>query len=408
MTSSKKRILCVGIEAATDPEGMNEIAAMHPHWEVKFCSRSLDALRLLTQEPFDAVVAFGRLPDMQGLQLLNKVQKAYPDACRVIVSDLSQRSSVVRCAGVAHHWISNPIEPETLRQVLDRSFGLNIWLSNPTVRALVSRMTRIPSPPTLYIQVVRALQSPNVDIEEIAERITKDLAMTAKLLQLANSASLGLRVQVSNVPDALKFLGLETTRSLILLAHAFSWCEPKRLKLSIDNLWHHSLATGALARRIAREEGADPDMVDECFLAGLLHDIGKLLLAVNLGPEYDAVVSKAREKGLPLWQVEMEQFGATHAEIGAELLAIWNLPLPVIEALALHHYPSKLVSRTFGPLVAAHVANVFHHSICEEADPAGHSQIDQDYLLDLSLADRLPVWEAACREELAEPVLEKI
>lgn len=408
MTSSKKRILCVGIEAATDSDGISQIAGMHPHWEVRFCSSSLEALRLLAQEPFDALVAHAWLTDMQGLQLLNKVQKAYPEVCRVIVSDLSQRSSVVKCAGVAHLWISNPIEPETLRQVLDRSFGLNIWLSNPTVRALVARMRRIPSPPMLYIQVARALQSPDADIGEIAEKITKDLAMTAKLLQLANSASLGLRVPVSNVPDALKFLGLETTRSLILLAHAFSWCEPKRLKLSIDNLWRHSLATGALARRIAREEGATPEVIDECFLAGLLHDIGKLLLAVNLGNEYDVVVVKARERNIPLWQMEMEQFGATHAEIGAELLAIWNLPLPVIEALALHHYPSKLVSRTFGPLVAAHAANVFHHATNENADPRGHSQIDHGYLADLSLSDRLPIWEAACREELAEPVLEQV
>ena len=407
MISSKKRILCVGIKEGAEPESIEQIATMHPHWEVQFCPRSAEALSLFAEKPFDAVVAWGQLPDMQGLQLLNKIQKAYPDTCRVLVCDLSQRSSVVRCAGVAHLWLPRPLEPETLRQVLDRSFGLNIWLSSRTVRELVGRMKRIPSPPTLYIQVTRALQTPNVSIEDIAQRITQDLAMTAKLLQLANSASLGVRVQVSSVEEAVKFLGLETTRSLILLAHAFSWCEPKRLKLSIENLWRHSLATGALARRIAQEEGAVAEIVDECFLAGLLHDIGKLLLAVNLGSEYDTVVAQAREQNVPLWQVELEKFGATHAEIGAELLGIWNLPLPVIEALALHHYPSKLASRTFGPLVAAHVANVLQHNIAEDPDPAGPSQIDHQYLGDLGLLDRLGLWEAACREELMEPVLER-
>jgi putative nucleotidyltransferase with HDIG domain len=264
-------------------------------------------------------------------------------------------------------------------------------------------MPVVPSPPAFYFELVRALRSKEVNLDHLADRASRDPALTAKLLQVSNSATLGLPHPVTRVQDAISYLGLEATRSLVLIAHTFSYCDKIRaVGFSIERLWEHSVTVGALARRIAREELASAEMDDECFLAGLLHDIGKLLLAVNLPDEYSKVITRVQqsEGKLSLWQAEFEQFGATHAEIGAELMAIWNLPLSVVEALALHHKPAQLLSVGFSPLVAVHVADAFAAKFADPVETLTHAEINLTYLWEAGVADRLERWREVCREEM--------
>jgi HD-like signal output (HDOD) protein len=262
-------------------------------------------------------------------------------------------------------------------------------------------MKIVPSPPDLYMTIARALRDPETSIDDVSRRAAQDPAMSAKLLQLANSAALGLRHKVVNVEEAIGYLGLEMTRSLVLLAHTFSYCNRSRAtNARVDRLWKHSLHTGSLARRLAREERSSRELADEAFLAGLLHDIGELLFLVNLPQEYQTVLSRARETGVPVWQAEFDHFGATHAELGAELMAIWNLPLCVVEALALHHHPSKLLSADFGALAAVHVADALQRELAGSAEQPDDISLDSNYLNDLGLADRLEGWREIARQEL--------
>lgn len=391
----QKQILVVGVDVVTDTDLQGRIAQMNPAWSSSFACSGNEALEVISTAPFDAVIADVRLPDMDGIRFLNTVKKRCPEAHRLVVSDLGDRGSAVECAGVAHHCVPKPWDAEALRTNLERTFSLGIWLSNQTVRVLAGRMTVVPSPPELYFEIVRALQSPQLNLEELAGHIARDPAITSKLLQLSNSAVLGLHMKVTTVQDAIGYLGLDMTRSLILLAHSFSDCDKARTSgFSVDQLWQHSLRTGLLAHRIATLDNASSDIVDESFLAGLLHDLGKLLLAVNLPEDYKQVIANARERKVSLWEAELEKFGATHGEVGAELLATWNLPLTVVEAVALHHYPAKMITDTFSPLTAVHAANVFEHE--RSHNPSEHVTVDRIYLADLGLADRLESWRAAC------------
>jgi len=389
----------VGTEMVADGGLQSQLQAMHPQWSARFSNGARDALKILSESAFDAVVADVALPDMDGFQLLSSVQQRHPKAHRIILSDLSNREAVLKCAGSAHLCLPKPWQSETLKPALERAFSLNVWLSNPTVRELVGRMTTVPSPPSLYFKVVKALQSPNTDLEEIGELIQGDPAITAKLLQLSNSALLGLRRKVTSVREAISYLGLETTRSLVLVAHTFSYCDRTQLAgFNIEELWRHSLATGFLAREIARAEAAPADLIEESFLGGLLHDIGKLLLAVNLGFDYGGVIAQARERRISLWEAEWDRYRAPHSEVAAELLAVWNLPLSVVEAVALHHYPSRLMSAGFCPLTAVHVANSFEHDHSSTGS-VETPLIDPSYIADLGMGERLEAWRAVCRPE---------
>jgi putative nucleotidyltransferase with HDIG domain len=402
MSNRSKKILYVGESVASQPRLRAELTQLKPEWNAAFGAHAQEALGLLARNRFDAIVSDDHLPDMEGLRFLNTVQEKYPDAHRLIVCELDSISGL-KSTRLTHQCVPKPWDKDTIETVLERAFARAVWLSNPTVRNLVHRMPVLPSPPTFYFELVRALRSDEVNLDHLAERASRDPALTAKLLQVSNSATLGLRHRVTRVQDAIGYLGFETTRSLVLLAHTFAYCDKIRaVGFSIERLWQHSLTVGALSRRIAREENAKAEMNDLCFLAGLLHDIGKLLLAVNLPDEYSKVMTRVQqsEEKTSLWQAELDQFGTTHAEVGAELMAIWNLPLPVVEALALHHKPTQLLSVGFSPLTAVHVADVFAANFANPVGTIGQAEIDLTYLWDAGVAERLEPWREACREEI--------
>jgi len=402
MTVVRKRVLCVGTDAAGDPGLAARIATLSLEWEAVFCDTGAGAAELCRRAPCDALVVNETLPDQDGFHFLHAMQQAHPNMIRMIVADLAGADAAIKCAGGAHHCLPQPWDERSLATALDRAFGLDIWLSNPTVRGLVDRMKHMPSPPDLYFEVVKALQSPEVDLHGIVEKASRDPAITAKLLRLANSAAFGLAMKVTGVEEAIGYLGLETTRSLILLAHTFACSEQVRVPgFDMDSLWSHSVNVGAMAKRIAQVEGAPATLVDECFLSGLLHDIGKLLLAVNMPGEFGAAVAMARQERIPLWEAEQARFGATHSEVGAELLARWNLPLSVVESLALHHYPSKLISAGFGPLAAVHAANAFEQGGRAGAVAMPATPLDSVYFTDNGLIGHIDLWREVCLEEAA-------
>ena len=403
MKHAAKQILYVVPPASRDTRFEAELSSLDPGWDICVSGSADEALARIQETPFDAVVAHDQLDDMDGFRLLDTIQQRHPNTHRLIVADLANPKMAVKSAGAAHQCLPKPVDTELLRTTLERIFNLNIWLSNPSVRELLGRMKIIPSPPDLYLTIARALRNPEANLDEVSSKAAQDPAMSAKLLQLANSAALGLRHRVVNVEEAVGYLGLEVTRSLVLLAHTFSYCNRSRgTNARVDRLWKHSLNTGSLARRLAREERRSRELADEAFLGGLLHDIGELLFLVNMPQEYQTVLARAREAGLPVWQAEFDHFGATHAELGAELMAIWNLPMCVVEALALHHHPSKLLSSDFGALAAVHVADALEQELAGSPEHQDSISIDLNYLTDLGLADRLDGWREVCRQELSE------
>jgi len=396
MNNWNKIILYVGPGVIANGPLQQCIREMNPEWEGVFAGDSAEASQILDRGRFDAVVSEGALPDCDGLEFLNRVYNRDAKLRRLIVLDLNDRATAIKCAGAAHHCVPAPWDPTALSAALQRTFDLRILLSNEKVRQLVGKMTRVPSPPDLYFNIAKAIRSQSAEIEEIAALILQDMAVTAKLLQLANSAALGLRSRVTTVHQAIQYLGLEMTRSLVLLAHTFSYFDKGRaVGFSLEKLWNHSIKVATLAQQIADYEGTN--IVDEAFLAGLLHDIGKLLLAVNMPIEYAQMLKTAQTKKTPIWQEEIEKFGGTHAELGAELLATWNFPLPIVEAVALHHHPAQLITQGFSPLTAVHAANALMHEISEKVE----APLELAYLTDLGLEEHIDGWREVASSRLA-------
>jgi putative nucleotidyltransferase with HDIG domain len=364
---------------------------------MEFMDSAQSALERLEKEPFDVVVADMRMPGMSGDQLLNEVMRRHPQTVRFILSGQSDKEAVLRSVGPTHQFLAKPCEADNLRSAIGRACGLRDLLKADSLKRVISRMESLPSLPALYTEIMAEISSPEASIHVVGEIIGKDIGMTAKILQLVNSAFFGLPRHVSSPAQAAGLLGLEIVKALVLTIQVFSQFDVRRIShFSLESLWDHSLRTGGFAKAIAKAEGQEVGMVEDAYMAGLLHDVGKLILAANFSDQFD----EAQKRGLgsedrrPHWEIEREICGASHAEVGAYLMGLWGLPDHIVEALAYHHTPGKWHSRDFSPLVAVHCANALDH--LEENDGDIAAMLDTSMLTELGLADRTEKWRQIC------------
>jgi HD-like signal output (HDOD) protein len=375
------------------------LRALREEWEVGFADGGDKALEYMAQTPVDVIVTDMRMPGMNGAQLLEQVVALHPGTVRIALSGQSNQEMLMRVAGLAHQYLSKPCDTETLKSTIRRSLALRDHYDSETINRLVSRMNSLPSLPNNYQEVLQELRAPEPSLKRVAEIITRDAAMTAKVLQLVNSAFFGIPRRITNPLQAVTLLGLQTVNGLILAAGVFSQYDTARIaSFSADDLIEHSLQVAALAKQIAISRKADEVLANDTFVAGVLHDVGKLVLAVNFSKQYGETLTAAKECNGELCQLEREAFGADHADVGGYLLGLWGLPSSLIEAVAFHHTPTMAQATGFTPLTAVHVANAF--SYLGEAIPSPSSKIDEAYLQSIGVAGELPAWRAIAEKTL--------
>ena len=276
----KKRILFVEDEPLLLELYVMMLAGERDHWEITTAGDGQTALQLMEQTAFDVVVSDMNMPGMNGTELLTAIRTRYPTTSRIILSGLQDQQEVARCLGSTHQFLAKPFEVSALKATLARVGGLDSYLNDKKVQALVGRLGTLPSFPSLYIEIIQELDSGTSTIEGIAGIIAKDPGMTAKVLQIVNSVAIGLPRKVGSPAEAVQFIGIGTVRSLVLTAHIFSCFDRSRLKsFSMDRLWDHAFKTGTFARKIMLLERSDPAEAEAAYTAGMLHDSGKLMLA---------------------------------------------------------------------------------------------------------------------------------
>jgi HD-like signal output (HDOD) protein len=356
-----KRILFVDDEPMVLSGLQRSLRSMREEWEMAFVTSGPEALELMQQQPFDIIVTDMRMPVMTGAELLEQVKRRFPQCFRIILSGQADQESILRAVDPTHQYLSKPCDTAELKKKLARAFSVRGLLKNEELQAVVSRLQALPSLPSLYIEVTRELEKNEPSLPRIVRLVSEDMAMTAKILQLVNSAFFGLRCRISSPMQAVQMLGLDTLRALVLTTHVFDKFRTHTLgEAEISYLWKHSLTVASFAKHIAASENADRQLIDDCFTAGLLHDAGKLILASAMENKYQHVLDAVRKGGKKLIAAEVEILGCHHAEIAAYLLGLWGLPEAVIDGVAWHHAPSGSVQTGFSPVLAAHVAGVFH------------------------------------------------
>ena len=364
-------------------------------WEMAFVESGEKALNLIEERPVDVIVSDMCMPGMTGAQLVNEVRKRHPATIRLILSAHSDEEMVMKCLGSAHQFLTKPFNLIKLKSTLNQIYQLKQKLKSDGIRRLVTKMDCLPSMPVIYFQILDTLQKPDCSLQQIAEIVARDPGLTTKLLQLVNSAFFGFATKVSTAQEACMLLGVGTIRSLALTLHLFSAFDGKRLEQRfVERVWKHSLKVGGLSKKIAQFECADERKIEQSFTAGLLHDVGKLILAGGLGESYVELTVQARDQSLALTDLEQKTFDTNHADVGAYLLDLWGLPLPLVEAVAFHHQPAKAQEMVFGALTVVHVANALANELESSIGGVTVPGLDLDYLALFGLQNRINSWRS--------------
>lgn len=372
---------------------------MRDEWEMSFADGGEQALQLLAAKPFDVIVSDMKMPKISGADLLKEIKRRSPSSIRIILSGHSDPQMTMQAVGPTHQFLSKPCDPEELKQTIRRVSALKSMLSADELDGFVSGIDSLPSLPEAYAEIMRCLEDPDASLDQVAKIVGKDLGMTTKLLQLSNSAFFGIGKPVLTIENAVSFLGLDTISTLALGYGAFSQVElPAGGALDIKKVWDYSMRSAAIAMMIAEMEGMDSRHCYEARMAGMLHDIGVVVLAIGKPDLYVRNSEVADNAHGFNDSIVIDTLGTGIAGIGAYLLGLWGLPERVVEAVAFHDRPRLSETRTFDVLGAVHVASrlavdVTATDIC---DPA--LLIDRQYLEVAGVADRWPDWQAAAIE----------
>jgi HD-like signal output (HDOD) protein len=388
----KKRIIFIDDEESILSGLKRSLRHRRDDWDMDFYTRAQDAIDALAINQYDALVTDMRMPGIDGAKLLDFVAQNHPSLVRIVLSGQSDLSLSSQLTVNAHQYLSKPCKTADLEHALDKPLRFQAGAKNENLSTIIAGLKSIPTLPTKYIEITSALSNGEASIREIGHIIGEDPAMSAKLMQMINSAFFGLGRKLTAPEDAAVYLGMETLRTLVLTVGIFSQISKITADISLEKLWEHSNITGVLAKQILQGIQAEKSAQERGFLAGLLHDIGILILATNLPDKYQQLLVDAKTENISLYAKEREVLGATHAEVGAYLMSLWGFSDDIIDAIAYHHEPMNSPDRSISPLTAVYVANLLAKPYPITEYPCEVAQNDR-YLMELDLIGSIPNWK---------------
>jgi HD-like signal output (HDOD) protein len=354
-------------------------------WDMAFALGGQEALEALARQPFDVVVSDIRMPGIDGAQLLTQIKAKYPCVARIVLTGHADRDAVLRALPVAHQFLTKPCDAGALRVAIERTQALHALLASGEIRDIVGRLTTLPSVPQTYLALTDAARDSRKGLSDMTAIVQRDPSMSTKVLQLVNSAYFGNTQPIASIQQAVMYLGIELLKGLALTGNVFGTMGKLAIEgFSLEALQTRSLRTACLAKRFVE----DPRKAEEAFTAALVADVGQIIIAMGLRKGYQDVLRQARDTGRPLHQVELETLGITHAEVGAYLLGVWNLPFPIIEGVAYHHRPNALGDGPCEMLAALHAADALVDPPAGSVEP----ELDHAFFERAALTERLVDW----------------
>ena len=358
-------------------------------WEMIFKEGGEDGLAALAESPCEVVVSDMKMPGMDGAEFLSKVRESYPGCIRIALSGETDAHMIYRCVQHAHQYLAKPCDADALVSAVKRASRLRDIMEDEKLGAVVAKMMSLPSLPQQYTQIMEELQSDEPSLRKVGEIIETDVAMSAKILQLVNSAFFGLANNMSSPSEAAMYLGVDVLRSLVLTTGVFSQFDESQIDAgALAGIWRHATLAGSLAKEIMRSQSEEPLLSDYAFMGGLLADVGKLVFAANYPADFSEVQRVMAEEGARAQEAEERLIGHNHMEVGAYLVGLWGLPTPVVECIAYHNSPADCVESGFTPLTAVHAANV----IVDADGVQPLNLLDHEYIEKLGFTDLVQDW----------------
>tara|TARA_R110000737_G_scaffold8173_1_gene23769 strand:+ start:3448 stop:4563 length:1116 start_codon:yes stop_codon:yes gene_type:complete len=321
------------------------------------------AVSALSQHQFNVVICAAIVDNSSGNTIFEMVAKKFPTIVRILIDDDMQPAQ-----NIAHYCFAQPLECRTIINTIAQMANNNQAITKDIIVKTIANIKVLPSPPKVYMQLNAILKERNTDSNKIAQIIQQDPALTAKVLQFSNNSfSTGGKPMMS-ISDAITKMGIDTLCCIVMTAELFSY-NPKIKGFSILDEQLHCLATAKLAASMVK-----PELKQDAMIAGLLHDIGKVVL-FEVNEKATALFFMHRINDDNNIALENKIFASDHSHVGGYLLHIWGFSYHIIEAIVLHHRPEKLLQKNFGVAQAVYLANVLVHQQTPDAEFISHYKL---------------------------------
>ncbi|WP_303850737.1 response regulator [Seleniivibrio woodruffii] len=391
----KKSVLFVDDETNILDGLRRMLITMKSEWDMTFVNSGSAALEFLSKKHVDIIVTDMRMPEMDGVELLTQVQSKFPGVIRIILSGHSDKTMIMKSVKLAHQFLTKPCPAEKIKDTINSAYSMLKILKNEDVKSMVSRIDSLPSLPDTYLKVVDEMNSEDCSVAKVGALISSDVGMSANVLKLVNSSFFGFSNHISSPMQAVSLLGLDVVKGVLLTSHLFhSFKDENTRNFSLEKMMSHSILVARIAKAIALHCKMDRKTVDDCFIAGILHDIGKLIMLANFKVTYNVIIDNSKQENKSLWVSEKDILGVTHSEIGAYLLGLWGMPNSIVEAVALHHTPNLSINGDISPLTAVHLANVFEHRHVVLHENYEEHTLDMEYINRIGLTESIAELEA--------------
>jgi HD-like signal output (HDOD) protein/ActR/RegA family two-component response regulator len=367
------RLILVDNEHHVASSHRRALRTVRPEWDVVLASNAAEAIAAMTAEPADVFISeLGKSP-VEGVALFETVKERWPASVRIALSEFAERNVALRLERSVHRFLHKPCDTYMLAMLIERSTTLRQVVNDPAVLSAIGGLESIPRPPVTVQALEKVLADPDAGVIAVAAVINRDAALTARLLRVVNSSFFGVGRQVTRVDAAVNFMGVSLVRAIALADGATRAFTVSPDVLDLDEWNTHAVRVATSAREIALAIcPQDRSLADEAFLAGLLHDVGQVVMAGVTPVDWKALESAAMHESAALNDVEHRAGRVSHALVGAYLLSLWGLPSSVVEAVAFHHTPDKLAGTMFDAAIAVHVADALAARTPGRAAPLMH------------------------------------
>ncbi len=354
--------------------------------DATFVPSGADALKCLANEQFDVLITDMRMPGMDGAALLAQVVERHPQVIRIILSGQADEATSSAAADYAHQFLSKPLEADLLAELLTHLAKLRRLLSDDSLRAALSALHGLPSPPRVYLELDRVLKGPSFTADQVVALVETDAGLTSRLLQLVNSSFFARRHPTTDIRSAVVHLGVRAIRQAILCGEVFgvNSAVGDLLGPLLEEMQMRALRTAKLAEFI----GVGSRFARDAFVMGLLADVGQLALVSTRGSEWLDCLRESRRDGTVLEELELSRLGVAHPQAGAFLLGIWGVPFQIVEAVASHHRPESNPLPYLTPPAIAAISTALLE---------GRTLVPE-YLNRLGVSERLGEWEMRAQQ----------
>jgi HD-like signal output (HDOD) protein len=368
------------------------VRGIDAQWEVAGFSDPLEALAAVKNKAPDLVLSDQLMPGMPGSQLLEEIRNVAPMVIRVIMSGYVSLNKLTLITS-AHQYLAKPFDIVKLRELVLRSFAAQERILSKGLQTVATSLRSIPSLPQVHQSLLAEIEDNRTASSVIARMVAEDPGLSVKVLQLANSPLFGQGYLISNPTDAVMCLGTEMIAALVLSQSLFRHYETlSSAEADVPRVWTHCWETACLAQHICRQKGLPRRAAEEAFLAGLLHEAGRLILVDNFAGQFAAACREAKRGATPLAPRLLETFQTTPGQLTAYVMELWGMPADVVNALSLQDNPQQEPGGVFSLTSALYIAD---HVASRKAPPDdfGVEAWNTAYLRTIGCQDDIPVWE---------------